>query len=301
MYTKLFSSILTSSIWNEDDKTRIMWITFLAAADRHGEIMGSVPGMARLAGMSVGEAETAIGKLSGPDPYSRTPTEEGRRIMSIPGGWEIINYVSYREKASREDQKAKATERVRRWRARNGKALHGNERALQSGECNASVTHALHIAEAEADTDTEIQSKRGRCAVFTRQSKPERRNSAPAPAPDEGFGEFVNGGDLAKAHDWVAGMFGSPCLSALEREAMAENARAFLALSDADRRAVEVFQRVPRDRLDKAAAWHRPDKCLFWLRDFPEVLRSARRWTSKNGNGTRLTEAEILRSKGIGV
>ena len=42
-YTKLFSSIITSTIWMEDDKTRILWITLLAMADQHGEVYSSIP------------------------------------------------------------------------------------------------------------------------------------------------------------------------------------------------------------------------------------------------------------------
>ncbi len=111
---------------------------------------------------------------------------------------------------------------------------------------------------------------------------------APAPAPDgEGFGGLVNGGDMARAHDWVAGLFGGTCLSAAELDALSANARVFLDLAPADIRLVEEFQRVPRARLDKAEAWHRPDKCLFWIRDFPEVLRSARRWRDKHGPAAR--------------
>lgn len=288
-FTKLYRSIISSSIWNEDNETRILWVTMLAMCDPDGVVRASAGGLAHQARMTRDECEKSLGILSAPDPDSRTQDNEGRRIEACSGGYRILNYHFYREGRHEDERQEYMRQYMRSYRKQRKHSVNNVNRGKPP------------LAQEEEEGEVEADSKQGRCAVFTRQSGPERRNSAPAPAPDEGFGEFVNGDDLAKAHDWVAGMFGSPCLSALEREAMAENARAFLALSDADRRAVEVFQRVPRDRLDKAAAWHRPDKCLFWLRDFPEVLRSARRWTSKNGNGTRLTEAEILRSKGIGV
>jgi len=290
MYTKLFSSLLTSSIWAEDDKTRIMWITMLASADWHGEVMGSIPGMARLAGMTTEEAERSIRRLESPDQFSRTPTEEGRRIVPIKGGWDIVNYGAYREKANREDRKRQTAERMRRWRVRKDKASQCDEKASQKRLCDASVTHVVHITDTDTDTEAENTEQTSQGEVFTRQSEPARRNTAPAPAPapdGEGFGEFVNGGDLSKAHDWVAGLFGSTCLSAAELEALKANARAFLSASDADLRLVGEFQRVPRTRLDKAEGWHRPDKCLFWIRDFPEVLRSARRWRDKHGQAAR--------------
>ena len=37
-FTKLFQSILTSSVWSEDNETRIVWITMLALADQNGSV-----------------------------------------------------------------------------------------------------------------------------------------------------------------------------------------------------------------------------------------------------------------------
>ncbi len=96
-FTKLFSSIVTSSIWNEDDKTRIVWITMLALADKRGRIWASVGGLAHSARISMDDAKAAIEKLSSPDDDSRTKTDEGRRIRQIDGGFEVINYSYYRE------------------------------------------------------------------------------------------------------------------------------------------------------------------------------------------------------------
>lgn len=116
-------------------------------------------------------------------------------------------------------------------------------------------------------------------------------NGSEAPSPDADFSEFRNGTDLAKAHDWVAGLFQSTCLSAAELDALKTNARAFLSLSDDDRRTIEAFQRVPASKLETGGAWHRPSKCLFWIRDLPEVLRQARRWQGKNGKAPKKVNA----------
>ena len=69
-YTKLFNSIVTSTIWTEDDKTRIIWITMLAMSDKNGEVQASIPGLARLSGISIEDTEKAIKKLMEPDAYS---------------------------------------------------------------------------------------------------------------------------------------------------------------------------------------------------------------------------------------
>jgi hypothetical protein len=97
-YTKLFNSIITSTIWQEDDKTRIVWITLLALSDFQGNVEGSIPGLANLARISTEDCEKSLAKLKQPDPYSRSKEKEGRRIEDVEGGWHIINYVLYRER-----------------------------------------------------------------------------------------------------------------------------------------------------------------------------------------------------------
>jgi len=95
-YSKLFSDILGSTVWGEDYATRIVWISMLAATDANGFVPGSIPGFARIANVSIPEMRHAIERLSAPDPDSRTPDHEGRRIQEVPGGWAILNYAFYR-------------------------------------------------------------------------------------------------------------------------------------------------------------------------------------------------------------
>ena len=164
-YTKLFQSIVTSSIWTEDDQTRIVWITMLALADRNGEVQASIPGLARVSGVSIQATEAAIAKFLAPDPYSRTPDEQGRRVAVIEGGWEIINHPKYRALASREDQKEKGAERVKRYRDRAEKSREPLQpvttryASRSVTPCNGPVTHEMHIAEAEAEAEGRKQKR----------------------------------------------------------------------------------------------------------------------------------------------
>ena len=52
-YTKLFTSILDSTVWQEGLETKVVWITLLAMADREGKVDGSVPGLAKRAGVTI--------------------------------------------------------------------------------------------------------------------------------------------------------------------------------------------------------------------------------------------------------
>jgi hypothetical protein len=98
-FSKLFSSIVTSTIWGENHATVRVWITMLATADYDGNVEGSVPGLAHLARVTMDEVQHALKILSSPDPFSRSKEHEGRRIEAFDGGWRILNYAKYRERA----------------------------------------------------------------------------------------------------------------------------------------------------------------------------------------------------------
>lgn len=104
-YTKLFSSIIASTIWRADDKTRIVWITMLAMADQFGIVEGSVPGLADMARVTVWECRAALDALQQPDEDSRSKEQDGRRIEPVDGGWRLINHGKYRDKMSIDERR----------------------------------------------------------------------------------------------------------------------------------------------------------------------------------------------------
>jgi len=112
-YTKLAGTIITSSVWLEDDHTRLTWVTLMALADRWGEVHASVPGLAHMARVPVESCRTALVKFMSPDPDSRTTDEAGIRLLPIDGGWVLVNHEKYRRLASHEDRLAKAAARQR--------------------------------------------------------------------------------------------------------------------------------------------------------------------------------------------
>ena len=150
-YAKLFSSLVTSTIWREDDKTRIVWITMLALKNRHGDVAGSIPGLAAMANVAVDDCVKALEKLKAPDPFSRSKEFEGCRISEIEGGWHILNHKKYRAAMS---EQARA-EYKRIWQAayRKRKSVDKNVDMKMSMPTQAE-------AEAEAEAKTEVQKKK---------------------------------------------------------------------------------------------------------------------------------------------
>lgn len=145
-FTKLFSSITESTIWCEPSDTRIVWVTMLAMADRHGRVWASVPGLANRAQVSMESTEQALEKFLSPDPYSRTHDFEGRRIEQIDGGWRLLNHEKYRSIRDDEERKAYKREWIK------------NKRIKEKGVDNVDRSRPQYThTEAEAEADTNIK------------------------------------------------------------------------------------------------------------------------------------------------
>lgn len=111
-FTKLWASILESSIWSEPVENRVVWITMLTMADRNGFVGASIDGLARRANVSIDAVRAALVTFQQPDPNSRNKDNEGRRIEEVPRGWHILNYTYFRD--LRDEQARQEYERARK-------------------------------------------------------------------------------------------------------------------------------------------------------------------------------------------
>jgi hypothetical protein len=148
-YTKLFNSILMSTIWREDDKTRILWITLLAMADKNGIAETSLPSLADAARVSFEDCKAALEKLKSPDEYSRTKEHDGRRIQECDGGFFLLNHGKYRAKMSADERREYNRLKQAEWRNKNVK--HQSATVIDKSKVSTLSAHT----EAEADTKAE--------------------------------------------------------------------------------------------------------------------------------------------------
>jgi hypothetical protein len=148
-YTKLFNSILMSTIWREDDKTRIVWITLLAMADKNGIAETSLPSLADAARVSFEDCKAALEKLKSPDEYSRTKEHDGRRIQECDGGFFLLNHGKYRAKMSADERREYNRLKQAEWRNKNVK--HQSATVIDKSKVSTLSAHT----EAEADTKAE--------------------------------------------------------------------------------------------------------------------------------------------------
>lgn len=171
-FTKLFSRILTSSIWSESNEVRIVWITLLAATGYDGIARVTVPGLARLSNIPLDQTRAALAVLCSPDPDSRTVEHEGRRIREERDekgnliGYYVFNYLRHRA------VDATAAERKRRERARvtrDGHARQKTEDRVQTTatEARTSAVAAVEVAQEREDERVEVAACRSTCAELT--------------------------------------------------------------------------------------------------------------------------------------
>src|SRR3990167_6716016 len=162
-FTKLFSTIVDSTVWREEMHVKVVWITMLAKANRNGDVLASVPGLADAARVSLDQCVEALARLSAPDTWSRTKEYEGRRIVEVDGGWRLLNYPKYRELRDADERRMQTREAVRRYRAKE----KANPITVSTGK-HGKPRKAQAEAEAEAGTTTTHVEPNGSTAVVKR-------------------------------------------------------------------------------------------------------------------------------------
>jgi hypothetical protein len=145
-YTKLFSSILMSSIWEESTETRLVWVTLLALADQNGHVDGTVKSLARVSRVSLEDCQKALDCLLGPDPLDRSGVMDGRRIVVEQGGWRLVNHAAYRAKMSADERRARDKERKR------------EKRSVSAGRPQTSE-FVRNVSQAEAEAEAKAEQK----------------------------------------------------------------------------------------------------------------------------------------------
>lgn len=103
---------------------------FIVLSDADGIVDYTPPAIASITSIPLEIIQKGIEVLSKPDPYSRTPDCEGRRIELIdahrPWGWVIVNHAKYQRLQDSDTVRAQTRERVRRHREEKRKVTDGN-------------------------------------------------------------------------------------------------------------------------------------------------------------------------------
>lgn len=149
-FTKLDEDIFDSSLTTLGPVPFAVFVLLLAKAKPPDGIARVAPSV--IAGrllISREECLKAFEVLQAPDQESRTPSDDGRRIERVDGGWRVINYLKYREKRDPDVRKEQTREATRKWRDKKSKVSQSEPPVSRSEPRRAQ-------AEAEEDPLVEV-------------------------------------------------------------------------------------------------------------------------------------------------
>jgi hypothetical protein len=206
-YVKLDTGLLDSSLWLAPDQTRLFLAALLMAQPQefhqplavlpvgsteptgellepgwYGFVPAAGPALVARTMLPLAAGMAALTALCSPDPDSRTPTNQGRRLARIDGGFVVLNYMAYR------DRDYSAAERMRRLRARR-KAETPSVTANIRNELRQSVTGDVTVTQAEAEGRGRKNTTRVDASPATEGAPfavtPNARTNGAKPEPDQ--------------------------------------------------------------------------------------------------------------------
>lgn len=124
MFAKVFNQIFDSSI-ADNPHLRHFFMDLLVLADSDGLVDMTPGAIAARTRLAKDDVLAWLGMLEQPDPESRTPALEGRRIARLDEsrtwGWRIVNFEKYRQSATKEMLRMAEADRKAEYRRRHGK------------------------------------------------------------------------------------------------------------------------------------------------------------------------------------
>jgi len=216
MYGKIFESIYEGSLYGQYEAI-VTFQALIVLADEDGLIDISPQALSGKTSIPLEVVRKGLKVLQQSDPHSRSPSEDGKRIVLLDEdrefGWRIVNYEYYRNLARRADTREKSRERKRRERER-------SSQVVDPEGCHADVTPmSRKIAYTDTDTYTDKPKDNGHSVTdFERfwQVYPKRVKKKTAleiwkrkkPDPDTLIADVEN--RLANDSRWVGGFVPDP-------------------------------------------------------------------------------------------
>jgi hypothetical protein len=163
MYGKVFESMYEGTL-ADDWEALVTFQQMIVLADADGVLDMTAGALSRRTGIPREVIEKGLAILEAPDPASRTPDKEGRRIERLDEhrdwGWRLVNHAYYRGIANAAQKRGKEAERKRQARQAKTGADRGRTCADRGGtdaDVSASVRECPEMS-AHTDTDTETDT-----------------------------------------------------------------------------------------------------------------------------------------------
>lgn len=243
LYAKIFASIYQGTL-RGNAHGLLVFTNLLAHADEQGVADIHPRAISQEIGLTLEETQAALDFLESPDPDSRSPEDEGRRISRIDEhrswGWFITNHAKYAAIRKADDRKLQINQAVKR---------HRERKKVKSVEiiCNQPESMKAHI-DLDIDLNTYAQKE---------NSEPEKDQTSPEAYPANDDAKPAEQGDRANGAAPGAGIgICEEIYKAYPRHEAKK--RAMLAIEDAIRR--HPADRILAQTRAYAAQQRRADK-----------------------------------------
>lgn len=133
MYAKVFCQIFDSSI-AEDYELRHFFMDMLVLADCNGVVDMTPTAIAARTRIPIGKVRNFITELEKPDPESRTPDFDGRRLARLDThrtwGWVITGYARFRDTVTQRQRVEQGRLRAQAYKDRHSKSQLLDNKAI---------------------------------------------------------------------------------------------------------------------------------------------------------------------------
>lgn len=155
MWGKFFASAFTGSMTGAGLNVFAVW-GYVIANTVNSQVELNPKMLAPILGTTETEVVTAIEYLCEPDPHSRSPAAEGRRLIQEGAfAYQVVNHQAYR--AIRDEQDRREYNRAKK---AEGRARGVNTTSSRvNTPVNQSIRQSNMSAKAEAEADTEVRSR----------------------------------------------------------------------------------------------------------------------------------------------
>jgi hypothetical protein len=171
LFGKLFVSMFDGSLHGHWEAT-VTLQQLVILANRHGEVDMNAESISARTAIPLDIIKKGLSELIQPDPLSREPREQGRRIAPLSEGrswgWRIVNYEKYRFMRDEDDRREQTRLATARWREKS-KVSRGEPR----------LSHADADVDVDAEAKNQSQKKNRRTVRYElREAGPAQGNTA---------------------------------------------------------------------------------------------------------------------------
>jgi hypothetical protein len=155
MYGKLFGSMYDGTLTSKGPWQALVTLQqMIILADRDGVVDMTASAISRRTSIPLDIIETGIAALMEPDPDSRTPDEDGRRIVLLEShrdwGWHLVNHAKYQAIRTAEERREYMRQAQARSRANRASTSVNNVNNVNQSQPQSTPTDT----DIDADTDT---------------------------------------------------------------------------------------------------------------------------------------------------